>query len=78
MPTITVLDAFDAVFTVAVYVAGELPDASCRVTVPVAAERVSVTALPLDNEVPEIMTPVPAVTIHVPEDTVIVVVGFAP
>ena len=62
----------------AVYVAAVEPALRLRVRDPEAAVRVSVTGEPLEIEVFEAVTPVPAATVHVPPDTEIVVVGFVP
>ena len=62
----------------AVYVAAVEPALRLKVKVPVAAVRVTVSEPALVSVVVAPVTPVPATTVHVPPETVIVVVGLAP
>jgi hypothetical protein len=63
---------------VAVYVEVPDPGFKLKVSVPVLAVRVIVRGVALVSVVLEPDTPVPAITVHVPPETEMVVVGLDP
>jgi len=64
--------------TVAVYFPVAEPTLRLNVKVPIAPVRLTVNGLVLVSTVVAPKTPVPATTVHVPPETVIVVEGLAP